>query len=74
MKREDINKDVRNRLNIITNSDLAFEEGEVGLKGSLTKVNRTFVKEYEKREKVVVGNDDEGIDEVYEFLKKKGFV
>jgi electron transfer flavoprotein beta subunit len=74
IKYEDINKDVNDQINIISNDDLAFEKGKVGLEGSLTKVNRTFVKEYKKRNKVVVGNDEQGIETVYSFLKDKGFV
>lgn len=74
IKYEDLKKEVKHRINIISNDDLDFEQSEVGLKGSLTKVNRTFVKEYEKRDKVVVHNDEEGIERVYLYLKEKGFV
>jgi electron transfer flavoprotein beta subunit len=74
IKYEDLNKDVKDKLNVVSNSDLNFKPEEIGLKGSLTKVNRTFVKEYEKRNKVIVGNDDEGIEVVYSYLQKKGFV
>lgn len=74
IKFDDINKDVTAKINKISNDDLNFDPAHVGLKGSLTKVNRTFVKEYEKRDKVIVGTDDQGIDVVYSFLKDKGFV
>lgn len=74
IKYEDISKDVKHKINMISNSELNFEHDNVGLKGSLTKVNRTFVKEYEKRDKTVVKNDEEGIETVYSFLKEKGFV
>lgn len=74
IKFQDIKKDVQCKITMISNSNLNFERGTVGLKGSLTKVNRTFVKEYRKRDKVVVSNDEEGIEQVYAFLKEKGFV
>lgn len=74
IKYEDVKKEVDNKIMIITKEDINFEEGEIGLRGSLTKVNRTFVKEYEKRDKVIVKTDDEGIEMVYAFLKEKGYV
>lgn len=74
IKYADINKDVSSQINIITNSELGFNKADIGIKGSLTKVNRTFVKEYEKRNKTIVSNDDEGIEIVYEYLKDKGFI
>ncbi len=74
IKYEDMNKDVTDSIHVITNNDLGFEPFEIGLKGSKTKVNKTFVKEYEKRDKVVVTNDDQGINTVYAFLQEKGFI
>lgn len=74
IKFDNLNMDVSDRINIISNDDLKLNPTYVGLKGSLTKVNRTFVKEYEKREKVIVGTDEDGIDKVYLFLKSKGFL
>jgi electron transfer flavoprotein beta subunit len=74
VKFKNLGLDVRDRISVITNEELEFSEDEVGLEGSLTKVNRTYVKELHKKEKVVVGNDDEGIEVVYKFLKDKGFV
>lgn len=74
VKYEDLIKDVKNQLNIVSNHGLAFDVNEVGIKGSLTKVNRTYVKAYDKREKVIVHNDDEGIQVVYSFLKDNGYV
>lgn len=74
IKYEDLNKDVKNKINMISNRKLNFESSKVGFKGSLTKVSGTFVKEYDKRDKVVVSNDEDGIERVYAFLKEKGFV
>lgn len=74
IKYEDINRDVKEQIKFVTNEDLKFKPQEVGLKGSLTKVNRTFVKEYQKRDQIVVSNDDQGIETVYAYLKEKGFL
>lgn len=74
VKYKDLELYVRDRISVITNEELEFPEDEVGIEGSLTKVNRTYAKELHKKEKVVVLNDDEGIEVVYKFLKVKGFV
>lgn len=74
IKYEDLNKEVKNNIKMISNNDLNLDLNEIGIKGSLTKVSRTFVKEYKKRDQVVVKNDEEGIEKVYLFLKEKGFV
>jgi len=74
IKYADIARDMSSQIKLVTNDDLKFQSHEVGLKGSLTKVNRTFVKEYQKRDKVIVGTDDQGIETVYMFLKEKGFL
>lgn len=74
VKYKDLELDVKNRILLITNEELGFSKDEVGIEGSLTKVNRTYVKELQKKEKVVVCNNDEGIEKVYKFLKAKGFV
>lgn len=74
VKYKNIELYVKDRIAVITNEELGFSKAEVGLEGSLTKVNRTFVKKLDKKEKVVVRNDEEGIEVVYKFLKAKGFV
>lgn len=74
VKYKDLELYVKNRILSITNEDLEFSKDEVGIEGSLTKVNRTYVKELQKKEKIIVRNDDEGIEKVYKFLKVKGFV
>ena len=74
VKFKDLDLDVTHKLNIITNRELAFNEKEVGIEGSLTKVSRTYVKHFEKKGKIIVNNDDEGIKVVYSFLKDKGFI
>ena len=74
VKYKDLELNVKDRISVITNEELEFLQDEVGTSGSLTKVNRTFARKHHKKEKVVVRNDDEGIEVVYKFLKDKGFV
>jgi electron transfer flavoprotein beta subunit len=74
IKYEDLKKDVSDKINMVSNRTLNFDTSKVGLKGSLTKVTSTFVKEYKKRDKIIVSNNEEGIERVYSFLKEKGFV
>jgi electron transfer flavoprotein beta subunit len=74
IKRQDMDMDVTNRLNILSNEHLGFEADEVGIKGSPTKVAKTYTKEFNQKERTVIGTDDEGITLVYEFLKEKGFI
>lgn len=71
---ENMSLDVSDRLDIISNQELGLAKEEIGLKGSLTKVVNTYNKNFEEKDKVVVENNEEGIDFVYSFLKKKGFV
>lgn len=74
VKYKDLELNVKDRISVITNDELKFLKNEVGIEGSLTKVNRTFARKLNNKEKVVVRNDDEGIEVVYKFLKDKGFV
>lgn len=71
---EDISKDVSEHITILTNRELKFKEDEAGLPGSKTKVIKTYPKKYTARQKVIVNNDDDGIEYVYRFLKEKGYV
>lgn len=71
---EDFNRSVKNCLTIIGNNDLGFNAEEVGLKGSLTKVVKTFNKSFQKRDKKIVQTDKKGIERVFLFLKKKGYL
>lgn len=74
VKYKDLELNVKDRISVITNEELGFHQDEVGIKGSLTKVNRTFARKLQKKEQVIVRNDDVGIEVVYKFLKSKGFV
>lgn len=71
---EDMNRDVRHWVRIVTNQELGLNPQEVGIRGSLTKVKRTFVKEYQKKAALVLQNDEAGVDAVYQFLKDRGYV
>ncbi|MCG8478335.1 MAG: hypothetical protein MI724_04500 [Spirochaetales bacterium] len=71
---EDLNRDVGDRIRIVTNDDLGFDRAEVGLEGSLTQVARVEVKRLERKDTLFVRNDDAGIEAVYRFLMHKGFL
>lgn len=71
---KNLNLDVRDRVTVIGNDVLSLSESETGLKGSMTRVKRTFTVPIQEKERIVVGTDDEGIETVYQFLKSKGFV
>jgi electron transfer flavoprotein beta subunit len=66
--------DVRQQINIIDNQRLGFDETEIGLKGSLTKVVKAEVRKLERKDTLFVRCDDAGIEAVYRFLRRKGFV
>jgi electron transfer flavoprotein beta subunit len=69
---EDLNKEVSQRLNILSCSDLGFNKEDVGFDGSKTKVVKSFAKNLIKHDKIEVTNDEAGIQVVYDFLKEKG--
>lgn len=71
---KDIDLYVKDRIEIIDNKTLRFEAEEVGIKGSLTQVSSTFIKKMDKKDKLIVKNDEEGINTVFSFLKSKGYV
>jgi electron transfer flavoprotein beta subunit len=74
VKYEAVSRDVSAFIEIISNENLKFSDEEVGLVGSKTKVSRTYVKKMTKENRLIVSNDEEGIETVYHFLKQKGFV
>lgn len=74
IKYTDIHRYVRDRIRVVGNDTLGFDAEEVGIKGSLTKITRTFVQTMEKKNKITVAADEEGVDQVYTFLKEKGFI
>lgn len=69
---DDLKLDVSDRIQIVDNEILKIDSDIIGLGGSPTKVKKTFAKTYTKSEKVIVQNDDDGIQQVYDLLKDKG--
>jgi electron transfer flavoprotein beta subunit len=74
IKYKDMGLYVRDRIEIIDNRDIGFDEQEVGIRGSLTQVSSTFIKKMDKKNKLVVKNDEEGINAVFSLLKSKGYL
>jgi len=71
---QDLEKDVSAQVRVVNHQDLGLGADEVGLEGSRTKVRRSFVKTRAPKNRVVVKNDDEGIETVYDYLKNHGFL
>lgn len=71
---ENMNRDVSDQVAVVTNEDLGFDGSEVGLTGSLTSVASVEVKKLDRKNSIFVANDKAGIEEVYRFLRDKGFV
>ena len=71
---EKINLDVRDQITVIDNHRLGFDETEVGLKGSLTKIVSAQAHRLERKDTLYVRCDDAGIEAVYDFLRGKGFL
>ncbi len=70
----DLELDVSEHLQIIDNQILNIPPDKIGLKGSPTRVVKTYPQTYENKEKMIVQNDEEGIETVYCFLKEKGYI
>ncbi len=70
----DLDLDVSDKLEIVDNQILKLDIKYVGLKGSSTRVVKTYVKKYEQKEKIIVYNNPEGIETVYRFLKENGYL
>jgi electron transfer flavoprotein beta subunit len=71
---ENMNRDVSDRIETITNAELDFGDDELGLTGSPTAVAAVEVKTLERKDTTIVGTDDEGVETVYRFLVEKGFL
>ncbi len=74
VKYSDLKINVDDKFFVISNKDLGFDKNEVGLLGSPTKVVKTFTKKLKMDDKIVLKNDEKGIEKVYEFLKSRGIV
>lgn len=70
----DLEMDVSDRLKIVDHQMLRLDPEHIGLKGSATRVVKTYTQTYERKEKIVVHNDEEGIETVYRFLKENGYL
>ena len=73
-KREALERDFSESISFVDNSALAFFEGEAGLSGSKTRVVGTYTKSFEKKDRLVVKADDEGVETVFSYLEKNGFI
>lgn len=71
---DDLDLDVSDQLSIIGNDSLAVDIKTIGLTGSPTRVVKTYQLQYEKKDQVIVKNDDQGIDTIFAFLKKEGYL
>jgi len=71
---EDMHKVVSDKLVILNNENLKFDRHQIGLEGSLTYVSRSFIKPQNKKDKLVVRCDDEGVMKVYHTLKQWGYL
>lgn len=71
---ENIDKDVDTQFSLVTNETLNLSKEVVGRKGSPTKVRKNVVAKREKVLRKTVKVDDEGIDEVIQFLQEKGYL
>jgi len=71
---DDLNKEVSDRLDILSLNDTGLRKEDVGFDGSKTKVIKTFVKTQIKRDKIEVTTDEAGIQTVVDFLKDRGFL
>ncbi len=72
VKLADLRREVSEKLILLTSRDLGFSASEVGRAGSLVRVTASCPVTYGEKDRVIVGTDDAGITEVFDFLKKKG--
>ncbi len=69
-----IDLDVSEQITVIGNDRLGFQDAEVGLAGSLTRVAKAEVCRHHHKDTRFVRCDDAGIEAVYDFLRARGFV
>lgn len=74
VRKGEINRDVKSLICILGRENLGLDEEQTGLKGSLTRVVETYVKQYEKRDRTLVKADNDGVETVFNYLKEKGFI
>ncbi|MGP5431596.1 electron transfer flavoprotein subunit beta/FixA family protein [Enterococcus malodoratus] len=71
---ENIGRNVDDQFSLVSNETLKLPAEKIGGKGSPTKVRKNVVVKREQVEHKVVKVDDEGIEEVVQFLKEKGYL
>jgi electron transfer flavoprotein beta subunit len=69
-----MDRDTGDRVQVVTNNELGFDLAEVGHQGSLTSVASVEVKTPERKDTLFVRPDDAGIEEVYRFLSRHGYL
>lgn len=71
---ENIGKNVDTQFKMISNESLRFSVEEIGGKGSPTKVKKNTLVKRKKVDQRIVSVNDQGIDEVIQFLTEKGYL
>lgn len=70
----DLSRDISGRVVVLGNDELGLDEAELGLRGSLTQVRRLEAGAREAKEPMCLRVDREGLDQVYRWLKERGFL
>jgi electron transfer flavoprotein alpha/beta subunit len=71
---EEMVRDVSDQTVVLGAGDLGMVESELGLRGSRTQVRRLGADALEAKDPLRVGADPEGIDQVFHWLERKGFL
>lgn len=71
---QDLEKDVDDRITILSNHEMQIPIQKVGLNGSPTRVVKTHASKPNKKEQVVVHSDQRGVEFVYQYLREKGLL
>jgi electron transfer flavoprotein beta subunit len=74
MRYENLNRDVSGLVAVLGAAELGIDESDLGLRGSRTRVRRLATDSLEAKEPLRLRADPEGVDEVYRWLERKGFL
>lgn len=74
IRKENLYRDVSGQMYLLGRKELLLEKNETGLEGSLTRVVETYVRNYQKKDSLIVQADEAGVDLVYRYLKEKGIL
>ncbi len=69
-----INKAINHELKVITTDDLDIDLAQIGLKGSPTKVKRTYTKEITTTAEMFEGTAREAAAEIFNTMKEKNYI